>query len=215
MARPVGADADATRKRILDTARVLFSNQGVDGTSMRQIAGGAEVSLATVHHYYGSKAELYERAVESMVAQMAVLRDELLPLVNEVSDPQQLIERVMKATYRFAVREQKAVRLLMRTVFEQGRSEESTRRSFLLPMLEQGAPAFAAMTGLSEAETRMTLLSLNHLVIRYALYDNEELVEVIKAAPDKRKFEDRLAAAHDAVEAHLVAVAKRLLPLAG
>ena len=48
MARPVGADAEVTRQRVLEAASVLFAHKGEGQTSMRQIAGEAGVSLGTV-----------------------------------------------------------------------------------------------------------------------------------------------------------------------
>lgn len=48
-----------TRAAILDAARSLFAERGFGGTSIRAIAGAAGVDPALVHHYFGSKDDLF------------------------------------------------------------------------------------------------------------------------------------------------------------
>jgi AcrR family transcriptional regulator len=47
-----------TRLRILDAAELLFTEQGFEATTLRQITGAAEVNLAAVNYHFGSKEEL-------------------------------------------------------------------------------------------------------------------------------------------------------------
>jgi len=47
-----------TRVRILDAAELLFTEQGFEATTMRQITGAAEVNLAAVNYHFGSKEAL-------------------------------------------------------------------------------------------------------------------------------------------------------------
>jgi AcrR family transcriptional regulator len=47
-----------TRSRILDAAESLFTEYGLDATTLRQITGAAEVNLAAVNYHFGSKEEL-------------------------------------------------------------------------------------------------------------------------------------------------------------
>ncbi|WP_147040725.1 TetR/AcrR family transcriptional regulator [Microbacterium aerolatum] len=55
--RPPG-DSDA-RERIAAAAMHEFGEHGYDGATMRAIAAGAGVDAALVHHYFGSKADLF------------------------------------------------------------------------------------------------------------------------------------------------------------
>jgi AcrR family transcriptional regulator len=59
------AQARATRKRVVDTARDLFIAQGYAGTSIAQIAEAAGVSAPTVFAGFTSKANLLKTAVET------------------------------------------------------------------------------------------------------------------------------------------------------
>jgi AcrR family transcriptional regulator len=47
-----------TRVRILDAAEALFTEYGLEATTLRQITGAAEVNLAAVNYHFGSKEEL-------------------------------------------------------------------------------------------------------------------------------------------------------------
>jgi AcrR family transcriptional regulator len=211
MARPVAADAEATRRRILDTARHLFSSQGNAETSMRQIAKGAGVSLATVHHYFGSKAELFQSAIDAMYVELATLRDELAPVIlGGADDLEGALRETIRRTYAFVCKHRDEVRLLMRTVIGTGKSDSERREAFLLPLLDQGAAILHQLTGAPLETCRMTLLSLNHLVIRYALTDEEELVEVV-GVPRRGKLATQVDAANGRVETHLVDVARSQL----
>ena len=52
-----------TRQAILGAARVAFAAQGYDAASIRRIAAAADVDPALVHHYFGTKEELFHAVV--------------------------------------------------------------------------------------------------------------------------------------------------------
>ncbi|WP_269446687.1 TetR family transcriptional regulator [Blastococcus saxobsidens] len=54
-----------TRDAVLAAAREAFAARGFDGATIRQIAGAAEVDPALVHHYFGSKDQLFLAAIEA------------------------------------------------------------------------------------------------------------------------------------------------------
>ncbi|GAA1665091.1 TetR family transcriptional regulator [Glycomyces endophyticus] len=53
-----------TRSEILGAARRLFAVEGFESVSMRRIAGEAGVDPSLIHHYFGSKDELFMAAIE-------------------------------------------------------------------------------------------------------------------------------------------------------
>ncbi|MFD6290000.1 TetR family transcriptional regulator [Streptomyces sp. NPDC060205] len=57
-------DAPAARDRILAAAREEFAERGFEKTSMRAIAKTADVDSALVHHYFGTKEQVFEAAIE-------------------------------------------------------------------------------------------------------------------------------------------------------
>lgn len=62
-----------TRSRILDAARAGFGETGFDGTTIRAVAARAGVDPALVHHYFGSKQQLFVAAMELPVDLDAVV----------------------------------------------------------------------------------------------------------------------------------------------
>ncbi|MFE2062014.1 TetR family transcriptional regulator [Streptomyces sp. NPDC059467] len=61
--RPPRTEAADTRDRILDAAREEFSERGYEKTSVRGIAKAAGVDSALVHHYFGTKEQIFETAI--------------------------------------------------------------------------------------------------------------------------------------------------------
>lgn len=56
--------APDTRAAILAAARARFAEHGFGGTTIRAVAGDAGVDAALVHHYFGSKDDLFLAALE-------------------------------------------------------------------------------------------------------------------------------------------------------
>ncbi|MEU9191110.1 TetR family transcriptional regulator [Streptomyces sp. NPDC048484] len=62
--RTDSADTPAARDRILAAAREEFAERGFEKTSMRGIAKAADVDSALVHHYFGTKEQVFEASIE-------------------------------------------------------------------------------------------------------------------------------------------------------
>ena len=56
-----------TRAAVLSAARERFAAQGYAGTSVRAVAAAAGVDPALVHHYFGTKDDLFLAALEVKV----------------------------------------------------------------------------------------------------------------------------------------------------
>jgi AcrR family transcriptional regulator len=79
-----------TRAAILSAAREAFSERGFDGASIRAIATSAGVDPALVHHYFGSKEQLFRETI-----QIPIDPEEFLPQVLEGSR-EEIGERLMR-----------------------------------------------------------------------------------------------------------------------
>ena len=69
--RPPGTSD--TRDRILVNARELFARNGIGNTSIRSIAAAADVDAALVHHYFGTKEQLFAAAVHIPIDPMQII----------------------------------------------------------------------------------------------------------------------------------------------
>ncbi len=69
--RPPGTSD--TRSRILAAARELFARNGFGNTSVRAVAADAGVDAALVHHYYGTKQQLFSAAMHIPIDPMTII----------------------------------------------------------------------------------------------------------------------------------------------
>lgn len=206
MPRPVHANAEATKGRILETAARLFSARGAGDTSIRDIAKQAGVSLAMVLHYFGSKDELYRSSIDLMYLELAELRAELERALSGAGASGSIIERAVGACFRFARAHRAAVRLVLRSVVDATESETLRREKVLLPFLEKTAPFFRDRADLGDREVRLALQSIVFLIARYSVGTKRELA-LAAGIEGRAREEDVLAA----IEAHICRVAKALL----
>ncbi|HEX7667627.1 MAG TPA: TetR family transcriptional regulator, partial [Polyangiaceae bacterium] len=204
MARPVNADADKTKTRILDSATLLFAERGLGSTSVRDVAGAANVSLAMVNHYFGSKDGLYDACISAMFDELRLMQHVLAEQVTLDAPVDELVSHAVRAMFAYACDYRTAVRLLVRDAASSG--EVSPRgRGILLDMLYTVTNGLGARLGRAPDELRLPLQSIVFLVARYAAQAENELC-LVAGMPAKEK-----ARAKAAVEAHLVDVAYGLL----
>jgi AcrR family transcriptional regulator len=203
MARPRNADPARTRARILERAAELFA-EGGERVSTRALAKSAGVSLATLHHHFGTKHDLYLACVEAMYSAFGGLRDEVAG--SGVDSPRAWVVETVLMSYRFACAHRAAVRLTTRDAIEQGSVSRERQREVLLPALAQGAEVLAHWTGEDELELRLVLRSVAFLVIRYALVSPDELTAVVGQDLNEEALQER-------VGQHLARLALRTLGL--
>jgi Transcriptional regulator len=67
MDNPNGEKQDSTEQRIFDAAHEMFTQKGLDGAKMQDIADRAGINKALLHYYYRSKEKLYEAVVKVVV----------------------------------------------------------------------------------------------------------------------------------------------------
>lgn len=67
--------AEVRRNQLLDVARRLFAEQGMERTSIKEIAVAAGVAQGLIYHYFRSKDELFWAIIE---------RDGPLPVLTEI-----------------------------------------------------------------------------------------------------------------------------------
>ena len=81
--KPGAVSPPGARERILDTAEQLFAREGVMAVTLRSIAAAADVNVAAVNYYFGSKEKLFE---EMFVRRIAPLNDERLARLQACID---------------------------------------------------------------------------------------------------------------------------------
>jgi AcrR family transcriptional regulator len=82
------------RAHILAVAEQLFADNGFDGTSVRDIAQLANVNLAMVSYYFGSKEKLLEALIEDRAGYTLGILEELNK--NQTLTPWDKIDRLVE-----------------------------------------------------------------------------------------------------------------------
>jgi AcrR family transcriptional regulator len=144
----------------------MFSEHGIDGASMSQVAESADVSKATIYHYFASKDELVvaltrrlftedEPALERLIEAKRPAHERLL---HYVGDLVRLLERnqtlypLIAETYAAATR-RPVLRELTQSYFE-------TYSAAFTQIIEQGQAAGELRADLSARESALALVAL-------------------------------------------------------
>lgn len=80
-----------TEEIIMDAAKEIFQQKGMDGTRMQEIADKAGINKAMLHYYYRSKDLLFEAVFNKAFALLApriskILNDETLTIEEKIRD---------------------------------------------------------------------------------------------------------------------------------
>ena len=152
-----------TRSAILDAARDLFASGGMSGTSVRAVAAKAGVDPALVHHYFGTKDDLFVAALALPIDP----RELLAPVAAQ--GPDGAGARVLRTFLSVWDDPELQPRFLgfARSVLDQS-AQELVRDGFLHVVI---APLGKAM-GVDDPDRRMPLVAsqlIGLIVMRYLL----------------------------------------------
>lgn len=80
--RPQTSPGERARMSILDAAEALFAREGPSAVTLRSIAAAADVNVAAVNYYFGSKEKLFE---EMFLRRIVPLNEERLTRLEACS----------------------------------------------------------------------------------------------------------------------------------
>ena len=89
-----------TRSRILDAAEELFSEQGFDRVSIRDITKRAEVNLAAINYHFGAKEDLVAAVFERRVLPVNQARIAALDAMQGADKGKPKLEDILEAFIR-------------------------------------------------------------------------------------------------------------------
>jgi AcrR family transcriptional regulator len=108
--RMTGADR---REQLLDVALDLFSRQGFDGTSVRDIAAAANVTDGLIYRYFDSKEKLLAEVIGRARRRLA----ESPPGAGADGDPVALVERLLIDLAEFLRANQRLIDLIWYEIY--------------------------------------------------------------------------------------------------
>ncbi len=193
---------DDTRERILEAAAPLFAAEGFAGASTRAVALAAGVNVATLAYHFGDKRGLYDALVDRTYAR--ILAVELAG--GDEPDRRARLRALVRGLYIFARAHRVEVRVLLRHVLETRRLPAAVPDRFIGPLLGRVGEALAPLGVPLDPPRMFALVSLNHLLVRYAITEPEDLALFGAAGGGDP---------HAAVAEHLADVACQLLGMNG
>lgn len=186
--RQAAAEGPDARTRILQAARTEFAERGYDKTSIRQVAKAAGVDAALVHHYFGTKDEVFAAAVELSFEPALVITSVL------GGPPEGLGERL--ARYFLSVWENPATRAPLLAVLRSALTHEAAAKVLRGFVLRRLLERIAADLDVPDATFRAELAA-SHMIgiamLRYVIRaeplasaDPEDIVAMV--APTLQRY---------------------------
>ncbi|MFH9982041.1 TetR family transcriptional regulator [Streptomyces sp. NPDC017179] len=163
--RPRREEAADTRDRILTAAREEFSERGYEKTSVRGIAKTAGVDSALVHHYFGTKEQVFEAAIEVVFA-------------PALSAPEALVDGPLDgvgerfARFFFGIWERPATRTPLLAIVRSALSNDTAAAVFRRLIVSQLLRRIAGRFDLPDAELRAELAAAQLVgcaILRYVI----------------------------------------------
>jgi AcrR family transcriptional regulator len=161
------------REAILEASRALFAQRGFERATIRAVAAQAGVDPALVHHYYGSKEQLFETALHFPIAPAVVLPQ----LLRE--DPEragQHIVQIFLSTW-----DQPANRLVLMAMLRSAASDEQATALVRRRLLAEVFGPLASALGVPDAELRVALVGSQ--LIGLALMRYVTRIQPVASAP--------------------------------
>ncbi len=157
--RAGGAD---TRGELLAAASAEFAEHGLDGTSMRGVARRAGVDAKLVHHYFGSKEELFTESV--VTAQYLPLAVRALSQVEAGDAAETVVRTVLTVWSRMDGRGglRAVVASVVRSEAARDLLRELVLRRLLLPLVHR--------LGVDQPERRAALVASQVIGLGMARY---------------------------------------------
>lgn len=178
MARPVNADPEQTKERILAAAIERFGNEGLRGTPLKNIAADAGVTIATIHHYFGGKLGLFNAALEQGYDELTGLGPAIgLAALEAEGTVAERIDAMARRALTFARRRMKASRFLLRAMLYENEAKERAIRA-QEQYVTTTSGALSPLIGRSAEDLRVPVQGLMFLMTRIAVMRPEDLAIV-------------------------------------
>jgi len=155
--RPLRADAERNRQRIIAAARTLFAERGVD-VSVEDIAAAAGVGIGTFYRRFPDRESLVEAIFESKLERVAQSAREAL----EIEDPWEAFRTFVIGVARMHARDRGLKDVLLCS--ERGRERVAAVRAVIQPLARELLERAQAAGALREDVTPFDVPMIQHAV---------------------------------------------------
>jgi len=184
----------ATREKILDAARDMFTQKGYDAVTMRAIAERIEYTPTAIYHHFKNKHALLTELSRSDFRELARhFNSGKIP-----ADPVERVVAVGEAYLRFAMKHPSQYRFMFMTVIPKIEHEAETRDN-----PEVGAYAFlreSCRAAIADGRLRPEITDADELAqIAWAIVHGVISLQMVKAHADWIPWRDLRATARKAM----------------
>jgi AcrR family transcriptional regulator len=134
---------ETTAETLVSVARGIFARHGYDGASVRTITGEAGANLGAITYHFGSKRDLYDRVVESVLLPLAERLEAAARGAGEVGGGGDVLERAAQ---------------VVRAYFEYVAANPDLPQLMLQELVQASAPSDAVATPLKRVHAALTAL---------------------------------------------------------
>lgn len=186
LGRPVGANGEETRRRIIDATMRCVAEVGYTRATIREIARTAQVTSGTLYHYFPNKTELINATFDEWAAMTIPrvaasahrgenFRDRLIAVFDECD--QLMCEYPLIAAFDYAIRKDSA-----RHLAESRETLFSSLRGVILDIIKQARREGALPRGADVASVANSIfLVLQGMTDYGATADPDEFHSTVKA----------------------------------
>ncbi|MCF6286665.1 MAG: TetR/AcrR family transcriptional regulator [Candidatus Hydrogenedentes bacterium] len=129
MSTPGLASTNEAEIKLLDSALRLFSQQGYEGTSIREIIEGAGVTRPVLYYYFENKEDLFQRLFETKF-------NDLIERINEAASAEgpciPRLKGIIAGAFELAEENGAAVQLILQVLFSAPQQGPSLDRQKLM-----------------------------------------------------------------------------------
>ena len=171
--RPPKGNSAEGRDKLLEAATLLFSEQGLDSVSTRQLAKSAGVNLSAITYHFGGKEQLYEAAIRKAIDDLAHHREAVIAHLETMLDQANgdhhvlasLIRAFLQGFVKVLVRDYfpvMAIRLIMRELHHPTQAFDQLIELHINPVQDAIAKLSAVARGrnMNDPETRLLGISV-------------------------------------------------------
>jgi AcrR family transcriptional regulator len=200
-----------TPQRIMDSAEYLFARQGYDGTSTRQIAALAGISIQTLHYHCGSKQELYGKILErSIIPVNSMINKHIQQMLkqdlNDESILKDSINDLIDELFEVLYQNPNFPLLFFRQWLEQDPDLRRVEWEQLVPLLRQWTIQVESIVDKDRRlgiDLPLTFISLSMLY--WGLFTNQKFISAfVDMDPESKEYMERM-------KVHAKEVTSRLL----
>lgn len=150
LGRPIDADGDATRSRVLSAARTAFADLGFSATTYRLLAERTGLAPSALYNYFESKVELYAAAHSEVQAE--TYAEWILPAITGTTTFVERVDALLASFVAMNAEDPEAARFQAAARIDTARHPELAAVRDGLPTQRRDLFADAADLGISTGE---------------------------------------------------------------